>query len=45
MARSKLSSIEIRVSKVLINNGISLEDFETIIDEEKKIPRIKIKYY
>ena len=35
MARSKLDSIESKISKVLMDNEISQEDFETIINEEK----------
>ena len=37
LARSKLNSIESKISKALMDNEISHEDFETIIDEEKKI--------
>ena len=37
LARSKLISIESKISKALINNKIKHEDFTTIIDEEKKI--------
>ena len=36
LARSKLNSIESKISEVLINNEISHEDFMTIINEEKK---------
>ena len=36
LARSKLNSIENKISAALINNEISLEDFMTIINEEKK---------
>ena len=36
LARSKLNSIESKVSEALINNKISHEDFVTIINEEKK---------
>ena len=36
LARSKLNSIESKISKELINNEISHEDFMTIINEEKK---------
>ena len=36
LARSKLNSIEIKVSEALINNEISHEDFMTILNEEKK---------
>ena len=37
IARSKLNSIENKISKALTDNEISHEDFETIINEEKKI--------
>ena len=40
-ARSKLNSIESKISKALMNNGISHEDFETIINEEKNIEKWK----
>ena len=36
LARSKLNSIESKISKALINNELSHEDFLTIIEEEKK---------
>ena len=36
LARSKLSSIENKISEALINNEISHEDFMMIINEEKK---------
>ena len=35
LARSKLNSIESKISEALINNQISHEDFITIINEEK----------
>ena len=35
LARSKLSSIESKISEALINNQISHEDFITIINEER----------
>ena len=35
LARSKLNSIENKISKALMGNEISNEDFETIINEEK----------
>ena len=35
-AKSKLNSIESEISKALIDNEISHEDFETIINDEKK---------
>ena len=44
LARSKLNSIENKISKALMDNEISHEDFETIINEEKKISRIKRKH-
>ena len=34
LARSKLSSIESKISEALMNNQISHEDFMTIINEE-----------
>ena len=37
LPRSKLNSIEIKISKALMDNEISHEDFETIINEEKNI--------
>ena len=37
LARSKLNSIESKISEALINNGISHEDFMTILNEEKNI--------
>ena len=36
LARSKLNSIESKISEALINDEISHEDFMTIINEEKK---------
>ena len=36
LARSKLNSIENKISEALINNEISHEDFMTILNEEKK---------
>ena len=36
-ARSKLNSTESKISKALMDNEISHEDFETIITEEKNI--------
>ena len=44
IARSKLNSIESKISKALMDNEISHEDFETIINEEKKILRIERKH-
>ena len=40
LARSKLRSIESKISEALINNKISLEDF-MIINEEKKHRELK----
>ena len=37
LARTKLNSIENKICKVLADNEIRYEDFETIIDEEKSI--------
>ena len=37
LAKSKLNSIESKISKALINNEISHEDFMAIINEEKNI--------
>ena len=41
LARSKLSSIESKISESLINNEISYEDFLTIINGEKKYLELK----
>ena len=41
LARSKLNSIENKISKALMDNEISHEDFETIINEEKKYCELK----
>ena len=35
LARSKLNSIESKISEALINNQISYEEFMTIINEER----------
>ena len=35
LARSKLNSIESKISEVLINNEISNEDFTILLNEEK----------
>ena len=37
LPRSKLNSIESKISEALINSQISHEDFMTIINEEKTI--------
>ena len=36
LARSKLNSIESKLSEALMNNQISHEDFMTVINEERK---------
>ena len=36
LARSKLNSIESKITEALINNEISHEDFATTLNEEKK---------
>ena len=41
LSRSKLNSIESKISEALINNEISHEDFMTIINEEKKYRELK----
>ena len=41
LARSKLSRIENKISKALINNKISHEDFITIFNEEMKYRELK----
>ena len=41
LPRSKLNSIESKISEALINNEISHEDFMTIINEEKKYRELK----
>ena len=41
-ARSKLNSIESKISKALVDNEISHEDFQTIIHEEKKYRELKV---
>ena len=41
LARSKLISIESKISEVLIKNEISHEDFMTIINKEKKYRELK----
>ena len=41
LVRSKLNSIENKISKALMDNEISHEDFETIINEEKKYRGLK----
>ena len=41
LARSKLNSIESKISEALINNKISHEDSMTILNEEKKYQELK----
>ena len=41
LSRSKLNSIESKISEALINNEISHEDFVTIINDEKKYRELK----
>ena len=45
LTRSKLNSIESKISKALMDNEISHEEFETIINEEKKILTIERMHY
>ena len=42
LARSKLNSIESKISKALIDNEISHENFETIINEEERYRELKV---
>ena len=41
LARSKLKSIEIKISEALISNEISHENFMTIVNEEKRDRELK----
>ena len=41
LARSKLNSIESKISEALMNNQISHEDFMTIINEERNYRDLK----
>ena len=41
LARSKLNSIENKLSEALINNQLSHEDFMTIINEERNYRELK----
>ena len=41
LARSKLNSIESKISEALINDQISHEDFITIINEERNYRELK----
>ena len=42
LARSKLNSVESKVSEALINNEISHKNFLTIINEERNDPELKV---
>ena len=44
LARSKIKSIENKISEALINNEISHQDIMTIINEKKKQSKIKGKH-
>ena len=41
LAKSKLNSIESKISEALINNEVSHEDFMTILNDEKKYRELK----
>ena len=41
LARSKLNSIESKISESLVNNQISHEDFVTIVNEERNYRELK----
>ena len=41
LARSKLSSIESKITEELMNNEISQEDFMTIINKERNYRELK----
>ena len=41
LARRKVNSIESKISQALVDNEISHEDFETIINEEEKYRELK----
>ena len=41
LARSKLNSLESRISEAIINNEITYEDFKTIINEERNYQELK----
>ena len=41
LARSKLNSIESKISEALMNNRISHKDFMTTINEERKYKELK----
>ena len=41
LARSKLNSIESKISEALMNNQISREDFIAIVNEERNYRKLK----
>ena len=41
LARSKLNSIESKISEALMNNQVSHEDFMTIMNEERNYSKLK----
>ena len=41
LSRSKLNGIESKISEALINNQVSLENFMTIINEERNYRELK----
>ena len=41
LARSKLNSIESKISEALVNNELSHEDFMAILNTEKKYRELK----
>ena len=41
LAKSKLNSLENKISKALMDDEISNEDFETIINEENKYRELR----
>ena len=41
LARSKLNSIECKISEALMNNQISNEEFMTIINDERNYRELK----
>ena len=43
LARSKLNRTESKISKALTDNEISHEEFETLINEEKKYRELKAR--
>ena len=44
LARSKLNTIESKISEALINNEISHEDFMIILNEQTKYRELKKKH-